>query len=155
MNRDVIMYHNLLSKKAGLIFLIIMTLICSSNFVSCSSRLVVVPDNPGEYQDPADYSDLDLVISRFDVVYIDKSADREDVVKLRKEFMSYLAAQNYFSSVTDSETSDTAINRYLNLEVEITPEYTTNRTWILDVMTFYPFLGLWPITPHWGEANNR
>jgi len=61
--------------------------------------MVVLPDNPGAYQDPADYADLDLVISRSDVVYTDKSADREDVPKLREEFMSYLAAQNYLEPI--------------------------------------------------------
>ena len=33
---------------------------------------------------------------------------------------------------------------YITLDVQITPEYTNKRTWILDIPFFYPMPGYWP-----------
>jgi len=120
-----------------------------------SSHLVQIPKSPGQFNDLADYRDYDLFVTSFTVNNLEKTTDVIQVDRLKTRFFDYLLAQNRFRYIHDGPRVIGQTNPSLSLTVDIFPSYTSNRTWILDVITFYPFLGLWPITPHWGVTTVR
>jgi TolB-like protein len=119
--------------------------------ISCTPRKLFLPDAPEFISDRADYADCTLHIASFDVRNLEKVEDISTTNRLQERFLEYILSQNYFSEVHDFQ-KDRSDKPYLILKVEVLPEYSINRTWILDICTFYPCLGLWPITPHWGET---
>ena len=119
---------------------------------SCSSPLVLVPSSPIETIHRADYREFDLYITSFAVNDLEEIEDINQVRLLKTRFFDYLKSQNQFHQIHDGPRSIGQKKPGLSLAVNITPQYTSHRTWFLEVITFYPFLGLWPITPHWGET---
>jgi hypothetical protein len=130
-------------------------LFLSCLLICCSASMVLVPVAPLPTADRADYRSFDLYVTSFDLKYLEESEDLNRVGRLKLRFIEYIEAKNRFHKLHDGPRMIGQSRPSLSIAVEITPEYTSHRTWILEIITFYPFLGLWPITPHWGEVTVR
>ncbi|UCD85749.1 MAG: hypothetical protein JSU92_06025 [Deltaproteobacteria bacterium] len=125
--------------------------------VSCTARHVIVPDDPDISAVTADFSGLDLYVTVFSVQNLSKKDSLADIEYLKKKFIEYIKSQNDFRKVYDA-TSGFQPDRsrpHITIEVQITPDLTKERTYILDLPFFYPMCGYWPLTPLWGAAKVR
>ncbi|GAB4363014.1 MAG: hypothetical protein Kow0042_00530 [Calditrichia bacterium] len=95
------------------------------------------------------YSNLDLFITAFNVKNLTKKDNPDDARLLWSLFVEYIKARNHFREVFYRGTNlyTPKSNNYLFMEVTVIPDHTVNRTWILDLPFFYPFVGYWPLTP--------
>ncbi|MBN2425013.1 MAG: hypothetical protein JXR46_12065 [Calditrichaceae bacterium] len=139
--------------RSGMFSLLVLSLIslyCSG----CSPRHIIPPNQPDYGSKHADFSDVELFLTKFNVINKSNKDNDRDVYLLRSGFISYIEAQNKFKRVYDSEQTIRMpeSNRYLLLEINIDPSYSKWRTWLLDLPFFYPALGIWPLTPMWGTA---
>ena len=133
--------------------LIVISCLC---LASCTTKHVVILGDPVLCGIKADYSATDLALSTFSVRNMSSRDRAEDVGFLKRQFIEYVSSKNQFRSVHDSAplinpAADTA--NWLLAEVQVVPNQTKERTYLLDIPFFYPCCGYWPLTPLWGKVS--
>jgi len=123
---------------------------------SCASvdKHIWSPKEPVKDDKRSDFTSADFILRSFQVYNLDVKDNVEDINYLRNKFTRYMIAQNNFRDIRDANISATTPEdqSYFNIEVTIYPDYSKYITLILDLPFFYPFPGIWPISPMWGKA---
>jgi hypothetical protein len=117
-------------------------------FLGCSNKFLVIPSYPNEAPKKSDFSKIELFITKFDVENLSDSDDPKKVRLLEEMLIEYVKSRNIFKEIHGSfGGGGSAKGSYLTMEVEIIPNAISRTNAFLNVVTFYPFFGLWPITP--------
>ena len=126
-------------------------------FTSCASvdKHIWSPKEPDRDEKRTDFSTTNFILNSFQVYNLDKKDNVEDINYLRNKFIRYLVAQNNFRDVRDIYINAVTPEdqSYFNVEVVVYPDYSKRSTILLDIPFFYPFTGIWPISPLWGKAS--
>lgn len=130
-----------------------------SVFSCATPRHLMIPEAPPLNRgEKGQYNEVDLVLTKFQVLGLtaeDYKNDPEAQLDLLcSRFLEYLEAQNKFHSVINATKRSEPLKnqQYLQMEVQINASHSEFRTFILDVLLFYPFCGYFPLTPLWGDA---
>ncbi|MBI2378944.1 MAG: hypothetical protein HYV07_33425 [Deltaproteobacteria bacterium] len=134
---------------------------------SCAARRLVVPYAPGtlvseaslpdgrapRIRPEAGFEDVDLTLT--DIVVIGQSsADRDrDRALVADALAEYLRSTARFARVSHRRPAANAPIVPVSVRATIRLDTHRNRTWVLDAFSAYPFLGLFPLTPEWGETS--
>ncbi len=121
---------------------------------SCTPRHILLPPPAQVSMVRADYSNLDLYVTVFDVKNLTSKDNYHDIAYLRNKFIEYLEARNQFHHIFyfGEKPEEDQNTDFITVELTVTPDHTAHRTWILDLPFFYPFSGYWPLTPKWGNV---
>ncbi len=72
--------------------------------------------------------------------------------RLEKAFLNYLRSEANYASVKNCPVSPTPLGRNtFRLYASLDLEKDSSRTYLLDVIAGYPFLGTFPLVPSWGR----
>jgi hypothetical protein len=116
--------------------------------LGCSNKFLIIPSYPSEATQKSDFSKIELFIKKFDVENLSGLDDRKKVRLLEEMLIEYIKSRNAFKEIHTSFSRDvTPRKSYLTMEVEIIPNAISRTNIFLNVISIYPFLGLWPITP--------
>jgi hypothetical protein len=117
-------------------------------FLGCSNKFLVIPSYPSEAPKKSDFSKIELFIKKFDVENLSETDDIKKVRLLEEMLVEYVKSRNLFKEIHGSyDRGIAAKGPYLTMEVEIIPNAISRTNALLNVITFYPFLGFWPLTP--------
>lgn len=124
---------------------IILIIIC---LFGCGPKLLVVPDFPDKCEKQSDFSDVELFISRFEVLDLPDvyNYKTEDFEELEVMFVEYIKNRNTFMEVYPSFIKrETTEGSYLEMDVEIIPNasYETNYS-CLDACVWGVSIGCLP-----------
>ncbi|MFC2170653.1 hypothetical protein ACFLQJ_01595 [Calditrichota bacterium] len=125
---------------------------------SCSTHRVVLLDSPRSTYEKTDYSNYFLIIENFTVKNTSDLDTRNDINLLKMQFEEYLDLNNQFKGVfrdLSSQVYDFDVNNseVLFLDVTVMPTLNVKRDMVLDILFFYPFMGYWPFSHHYGESD--
>lgn len=124
----------------------------------CAAKHIVPPEAPLPSAQIAELSPLQISISSFSIRGGVERDTPHDRTVMRQRFVDFLTSRSVFSEVVDSEANYVkrgaayASPVPLNLEVQMDLEHSSWRTYVLDLLFFYPMTGCWPLTPQWGTA---
>jgi TolB-like protein len=123
---------------------------------SCATvdKHIYSPSDPIINKNRTDFTDIDFVLSSFQVFNLDDKDKTSDINYLRNIFVRYIISHNKFRDVkgVSLEAKAPDDRSFFNVEVVVYPDYTKYSTIVLDIPFFYPFPGVWPISPLWGTA---
>lgn len=124
----------------------------------CVAQRYAVPPPPyaRSVDPPADLTHVAVTLESFDITN-QSEADLRSYDKssaMRRVFLDHLKTYASFGVfITDRTRADPPEGlEDIKLRVHFSVQETENRTIVLDGLFFYPFLGLLPFTPQWGDA---
>lgn len=115
--------------------------------VGCATPRLAVP-NLMDARAPTRTSTFALSLERVTITNLDADDDRRKLVPLRATLEAHLSASG--AELIPEVQSSTA---WPSLSVHLRPEVENHRTYVLDVLSVVPGLGLFPLTPEWGTAS--
>ncbi|MBI4816244.1 MAG: hypothetical protein HY791_08300 [Deltaproteobacteria bacterium] len=120
---------------------------------ACAAQRLVVPEPPSRVPTSIEthLEDVSITVdANFRGLGPYDHASQDPMIHSLSE---YLRAYGPYRSVSRERPSPGAKVVPVSLELSIALDTDRSRTWILDVIAAYPFLGLFPFTPEWGEVS--
>jgi len=84
-------------------------------------------------------------INEFKINPLTTKDNVQDLEKLAEVFRDYMKLNDSYYQIQESYPD-------ASLKIDIEPNKTVKRTWILDIAFFYPGVGMWPYSPQWGQT---
>lgn len=120
---------------------------------ACVAPRVVAPPGPTPLPHPPPArSHVELHLEHFDVVNMSQADDWDAPDRLAVHFLEYLGSAARYGAVGRVPMAAAPGHVEVGLDAIVTVQVDDRRTFVLDVLFFYPFVGLLPIVPEWGQA---
>ncbi len=120
----------------------------------CSAQRLVLPEPPSLDSKEPSLDDVAITVALS--VHGKGPRDFEDgEAALLDSLAAYLRSKGPFESVSRDRPAIDGDLVPILVRATLELDSSHHRTWILDVLAAYPFLGLFPLTPEWGEARVR
>jgi hypothetical protein len=121
---------------------IIILLIILVFFSNCTTpRYLVVPNRPFSTVN----RNRNVNINELKINPLTTKDDINDLEKLADVFRDYMQLNDSYYQIQEYYPD-------ASLKINIEPKKTIKRTWILDLAFFYPGVGMWPLSPWWGQT---
>ena len=101
--------------------------------------------------------DLTFVLNRFRIEGRTSKDNARRARSFRKAFLEHIDALSRFSRVIDGTERKNGYNSQSAIIVDVTVNLDNTRetNWLLAFPAVYPFVGMWPLVPTYGETEVR
>ncbi|MCK6545013.1 hypothetical protein L6R52_04040 [Myxococcota bacterium] len=117
----------------------------------CAGHRLVAPQTPPMAAVRPDLSRFSVALRSFDATNQSELDVAEGSKRgLERAFMEYLSSAAELGALTGP--ARTPADGSIEVDVFVRVSEDENRTYVLDALFFYPFMGTFPLTPLWGHA---
>lgn len=95
---------------------------------------------------------VELHLDHFDVVNMSSADDWDAPDRLAIHFLEYLGSAARYGALGRVPMAAAPERLEVGLDAIVTVQLDDRHTYVLDALFFYPFVGLLPIVPEWGQA---